>query len=101
MENKETKLKERVIKALQGVIDPETCQSIWEMKLVRHVQIKEGRGVELVFRPSSRTCPLAFALGAEIKAALIKVAGVETVSIKVENFHRAAELEQILGQGSN
>ncbi len=101
MESKETKVKERVIKALQGVIDPETCQSVWEMKLVRHVHIKQGGVVELVFRPSSRTCPLAFALGAGIKAALIKVAGVERVSIRVENFHRAAELEQILGQGPN
>lgn len=91
-------LKQLVITALREVIDPETCQSVWDMKLVRDIRIKEGGLVELVFRPSSRICPLAFALGAEIKAAVNKVAGIGKAKIIVENFNMARELEDFLGQ---
>lgn len=101
MGDREKDLKERVIRALEQVIDPETCQNVWDMKLVRDIRIEEDGGVELVFRPSSRICPLAFALGADIKGAVFKVQGVERVRIRVENFDRARELEELLGESQN
>ncbi len=94
-------LRTRVIQALSEILDPETCQSVLEMRLIRDLQVSQDGGVEMVFRPSSRVCPLAFALGAEIKAAVSRVDGVKEVRVRVENFDRAQELAQLLGESQD
>jgi|YNPNPStandDraft_1061719.scaffolds.fasta_scaffold04889_11 metal-sulfur cluster biosynthetic enzyme len=91
----------RIIQALSEILDPETCQNVLEMRLIRDLQVSQDGSVEMVFRPSSRICPLAFALGAEIKAAVGRVEGVGKVKIRVENFDRAQELDQLLGESQD
>lgn len=57
---------------------------------------KEGN-VEIVFRPSSPVCPLAYKLGYDIKRAVKDIKGVKSVAIRVEGFRDAKKLETILG----
>lgn len=91
-----TGLKELIIKALKGVQDPETGQDVWEMKLVKELRVEPNGVVEVFFRPSSRSCPLAFPLALEIRKAIGQVVGVTGTIIHVQNFDRARELEELL-----
>lgn len=86
----------RVIAALKTVIDPETSRDVWEMKLIRDLDVDEEGWVRFTFRPSSVVCPLAFTLGPRIKQAVEAVEGVRGVRVDVEGFAQAGRLEELL-----
>ena len=85
-----------VEEALAKVIDPETGLSIMRMNLIHDLEVNSGGAVNLVFRPSSPLCPMAYALGGAIKKGISSLNGVSSVRIRVENFNRADHLESIL-----
>lgn len=87
-----------IMEALNKVIDPETGTDVLKLGLVRNIQT-DGGFVRFTLRPASSVCPAAFALGALIKETVSAIPGVETLSVKVTNYTRAAELESILNEG--
>jgi metal-sulfur cluster biosynthetic enzyme len=91
-----SRLKDGVIKALEGVVDPETSLDVWRMKLVRDLEVTDEGEVRLTFRPSSVVCPLGFVLGARIKEAVLAVEGVQQVHVHVQGFVYADQLERLL-----
>jgi|YNPBryantNP2012_1023418.scaffolds.fasta_scaffold88345_1 ATP-binding protein involved in chromosome partitioning len=86
----------QVIVALKTVVDPETSRDVWDMRLIRDIQVGEDGDVSLTFRPSSVVCPLAFTLAPRIKKAVQAVEGVRRVKINVEGFLQAERLNQLL-----
>lgn len=86
----------QVKRALAEIIDPETGLSIMRMDLIRNIEMTPDGSVSLVFRPSSPVCPMAYALADAIKKKVEGVGGVASVEIRVENFWRAAHLENLL-----
>jgi len=91
-------LKEKVGEALSNVIDPETGLNVMRMDLIHDLQIGQDGSVSMVFRPSSPVCPMAYTLGNSIKNSLETLEGVTSVTIQVENFHRAEHLEIVLNK---
>jgi metal-sulfur cluster biosynthetic enzyme len=92
----EDQLTERIVESLKGVMDPETSEDVWQMRLVRDLEVGKEGDVRLTFRPSSVMCPLGFTLGARIKEAVKGVEGVQRVTVKVEGFVYAQQLDQLL-----
>ena len=92
-------MKQAVEQALAAVIAPETGLAVTRMGLVRELDVDESAGrVSVVLRPTSRVCPMAFALGASIRKAILGVDGVRSASFRIEHFNRAAELEMLLNE---
>lgn len=91
-------LRERVVEALKGVIDPGTSLDVWRMKLVRDLELSDEGEARLTFRPSSVVCPMGFSLGAQIKRAIQAVEGVQKVRVDVEGFVHAQQLERLLAE---
>lgn len=89
-------LKNDINTALTEVIDPETRLSIMRMGLIKEISIDNRGAVKVVFRPSSPTCPMAYALAGAIKNKIESVPGVKSLSISVENFAKAKHLEEIV-----
>jgi metal-sulfur cluster biosynthetic enzyme len=89
-------LRDRIMEALEGVIDPETSLDVRRMKLVRDLQVQDNGEVSFTFRPSSVMCPLGFSLGTRIKEAVLGVEGVSHVNVKVEGFVHAQQLDRLL-----
>lgn len=89
-------LNRRVTDALTRVIDPETGLSIMRMDLIHDLRVETDGTVSLVFRPSSPTCPMAYALADTIKKQVGGIDDVSTVIIGVENFVGADHLETLL-----
>jgi len=88
-------VKEKIREALSKIVDPGTSLDVTRMGLIRQLDVTDGR-VEMVFRPNSPVCPLAFGLAADVYKAVLNVPEVASVHVRVENFDRAHELELLL-----
>ena len=66
------------------------------MGLVRELSISDDGEVNVILRPSSPVCPLAFVLAANIKKALEEVEDVSCIHLKIIDFDRADELNKIM-----
>ncbi len=82
--------------ALTEIIDPETRLNIMRMGIVRNLTIRDDGSVNLTFRPSSPTCPMAYALAGAIKKKIESIQGVKSLTINVENFSSSNHLEQLI-----
>lgn len=89
-------LRERVLRQLAGVIDPETGLDVVRMRLFEALVVSEYGHVAYTFRPSSPFCPLGFALAQMIHTAVGTTPGVTGQTITVTGHMRAQELTQLL-----
>jgi len=88
-------LKNRIINSLKKVNDPETNINVYDMDLIRDLNIEDGK-VTLKFSPSSNVCPLAIQLAFNIKRAVESVEGVRKVDLTVTNYVAAERLNELL-----
>ena len=72
--------REAVLKALEGVIDPELKRSVVELDMVRDVQVEDG-DVRVVIALTVPGCPLRASFEEQVEAALRPVEGIETVEL--------------------
>lgn len=89
-------LKQKIETALSNIIDSGTSLDIMKMQVVKNLSINEYGDVSLSFSPSSSVCPLAFQLAINIQDAIKQIEGVAEITIKIENYNRADELEKVL-----
>ncbi len=90
-------MEDAIREALKRLIDPGAGLDVWRMGLVRDLQVDHESGhVSLTFRPSSPVCPMAFTLAPAIQKAIRSVPGITSVSMKIQGFNRAKELESLL-----
>ena len=94
---KDNRLKMMIIEALKGVNDPETNINIYDMDLIKDLNV-EGEKVTLKFSPSSNVCPLAIQLAFNIKRAVESVEGVKEVDLTVTNYVAADKLNELLSR---
>ncbi len=91
-------LRGAIEKHLAGIVDPGAGLDVLRMGLVRDLAISEAGDVSFTFRPSSPVCPMAFSLAPAIKEAIESVPGVKKVLVRIENFNRARDLEELLSE---
>ena len=93
-------LRDQVIDALSGVIDPETGIDVIRMRLVEGVTVDDGGVVHYVFRPSSPFCPLAVSLALSMRDAVAAIDGVMGQQVEVVGYVRAGELTAMLRESA-
>jgi ATP-binding protein involved in chromosome partitioning len=72
--------REEILKALEGVIDPELRRSVVELDMVRDVAI-DGGGVTVTIALTVPGCPLRSSFEQQVAEALAPVAGVDRISL--------------------
>ena len=72
--------REEVLKALEGVIDPELGRSVVELDMVRDIEIDGGR-VDVTIALTVPGCPLRASFEEQVQTALAPVAGVESIGL--------------------
>ena len=83
---------------LKEVQDPGANLNVVDMGLIKELSISDNGTANVVLRPSSPVCPLAFVLAANIKKALEEVNGVSSVHLKIVDFIRADELNKMMAE---
>lgn len=89
--------REEVITKLKELVDPHTGINVWEMGMVKDLEV-EGNRVSLTFEMTSNFCPIGMQLGVALKRKLAELP-LDQVDIKIGNYLRASELESVLKTG--
>ena len=89
-------LREKVIQALKGTIDPGTTIDVISMGLIKNLNVREDGEVSLDFQPSSNVCPLVLTLDLKIQNSLKNLNEVKTLSVTVIGHQKADEMNRYL-----
>ena len=74
-------MREKVIRALKTVYDPEIPVDIWELGLIYNITINDDNTVKVVMTLTSPNCPVAEGLPLEVERAVQSVEGVKNVDL--------------------
>ena len=96
-----SELKEKIIKEVKKIYDPEIPVNIYELGLIYNIQVNDDRKVNIEMTLTSPNCPVAESLPNMVKENILKVEGVEDVDLKLvwdppwtkEKMSEAAKLE--------
>lgn len=82
-------LKEKIIKKLETVMDPELRQDVYSLKLIRSLETDEENGsVSLTFRPTVYQCPMGIQLSIMIKRALMEIGELKKIDMDVIDYEK-------------
>lgn len=94
-------LRERVLRRLEDVIDPETGVDVVRMRLIEDLVVDEEGVVSYRFRPSSPFCPLAVPLALSIRRAVAEIEGVADQEIEVVGYVNAEQVNAVLREDAS
>jgi len=89
-------LREKVIQALKGIIDPGTTMDVVSMGLIKNLNVREDGEVSLDFQPSSNVCPLVLTIALKIQNSLKDLNEVKTLGVTVIGHQKADEMNKYL-----
>ncbi|RLF22648.1 MAG: aromatic ring hydroxylase [Thermoprotei archaeon] len=87
---------DEVLKALKKIYDPEIGVNIVEAGFVRDVRIDDKGIVEVDLMLTTPFCPLAHLIIGQIRTAILSLAGVKDVIVRVVGYGIPPELERLL-----
>ncbi|HRN47669.1 MAG TPA: iron-sulfur cluster assembly protein [Niabella sp.] len=76
-------LREKVIKEIQTIFDPELPVNIWELGLIYKVEILPINNVQVVMTLTAPSCPVAQSLPVEVDQKIRAIEGVNDVDVIV------------------
>jgi len=93
--------RERVLEALDGVIDPELDEPITSLRFVSSCDVTSDGDVHVVLRlPTPQCAPnFAFLMAADARSAVRRLPEVRNVSVKLEDHYTGEEINAALGRG--
>tara|TARA_Y100000992_G_C21157595_1_gene439384 strand:+ start:307 stop:609 length:303 start_codon:yes stop_codon:yes gene_type:complete len=74
-------LKEKVIKEIKKIYDPEIPVNIYELGLIYKIEINEKNVVKVDMTLTSPNCPVAESLPKEVKNNILEIEGVSDVKL--------------------
>ena len=94
-------IKNRVIKAVKKIYDPEIPVNIYELGLIYKIEVDEKNKINIDMTLTSPNCPVAESLPKEVKENIMKVEGVSDVNLNLvweppwdkDKMSEAAKLE--------
>ena len=75
-------MKDKIMKALEKVIDPETGINVVKMGMIKSIQINGGNA-KIKFTPTTPLCPMIGYLVDQINQAAESVKGIKKVDVEV------------------
>ena len=94
-------LKEKIIKEIKKIYDPEIPVNIFELGLIYKIEVIDNKKALIEMTLTSPNCPVAESLPNSVKENILKIDGVEDVELKlvwdppwtIEKMSEAAKLE--------
>lgn len=94
-------LKEKIIKEIKKIYDPEIPVNIFELGLIYKIEVIDNKKVLIEMTLTSPNCPVAESLPNSVKENILRIDGVEDVELKLvwdppwtkEKMSEAAKLE--------
>ena len=94
-------LKEKIIKEIKKIYDPEIPVNIFELGLIYKIEVIDNKKALIEMTLTSPNCPVAESLPNSVKENILKIDGIEDVKLKLvwdppwtkEKMSEAAKLE--------
>ena len=94
-------LKEKIIKEIKKIYDPEIPVNIFELGLIYKIEVINNKKALIEMTLTSPNCPVAESLPNSVKENILKIDGVEDVELKLvwdppwtkEKMSEAAKIE--------
>ena len=94
-------LKEKIIKEIKKIYDPEIPVNIFELGLIYKIEVFNNKKALIEMTLTSPNCPVAESLPNSVKENILKIDGVESVDLKLvwnppwtkDKMSEAAKLE--------
>ena len=94
-------LKEKIIKEIKKIYDPEIPVNIFELGLIYKIEVIDNKKALIEMTLTSPNCPVAESLPYSVKENILKIDGVEDVELKLvwdppwtkEKMSEAAKIE--------
>ena len=94
-------LKEKIIKEIKKIYDPEIPVNIFELGLIYKIEVIDNKQVLIEMTLTSPNCPVAESLPNSVKENILKIDEIEDVELKLvwdppwtkEKMSEAAKLE--------
>ena len=94
-------LKEKIIKEIKKIYDPEIPVNIFELGLIYKIEVIDNKKALIEMTLTSPNCPVAESLPNSVKENILRIDGVEDVELKLvwdppwtkEKMSEAAKLE--------
>ena len=67
-EKKDSELKDKIVRAIKTVFDPEIPVDVYELGLIYDIQINSGNNVHILMTLTSPNCPAAETIPADVKS---------------------------------
>ena len=93
--------KERILRALDEVIDPELDEPITTLRFVSSCDVTADGDVSVTIRlPTPQCAPnFAFLMAADARKAVRRLPGVRRVSVQLEDHYTGEEINAALARG--
>ena len=78
-----SELKEKIVKEIKKIYDPEIPVNIYELGLIYKIDIKDAKKVNIEMTLTSPNCPVAESLPKKVKDYILKLDGVDDVDLKL------------------
>jgi FeS assembly SUF system protein len=79
----EAELKEKVVKAIKTVYDPEIPVDVYELGLIYEIKIFPVQNVYILMTLTSPSCPSAESIPVDIEKAVREIEGIADVSVEL------------------
>ena len=76
-------LKEKIIKEIKRIYDPEIPVNIYELGLIYEVKVEKDNNVKVKMTLTSPNCPVAESLPKEVKDSIMQVKEVNDVDLEL------------------
>ena len=74
-------LKEKIIKEIKKIYDPEIPVNIYELGLIYDVKVEKNNSVKVKMTLTTPNCPVAESLPKEVKDSIMEIKGVDKVDL--------------------
>ena len=81
-EKKDSELKDKIVRAIKTVFDPEIPVDVYELGLIYDIQINSGNNVHILMTLTSPNCPAAETIPADVKNRVEMIKEINEVKVE-------------------
>tara|TARA_B100001029_G_C14984835_1_gene408340 strand:+ start:770 stop:1090 length:321 start_codon:yes stop_codon:yes gene_type:complete len=82
-EKKESELKDKIVRAIKTVFDPEIPVDVYELGLIYDIQINSSNDVHILMTLTSPNCPAADTIPADVKNRVEMIKEINEVEVEI------------------
>ena len=82
-EKKDSELKDKIVRAIKTVFDPEIPVDVYELGLIYDIQINSGNNIHILMTLTSPNCPAAETIPADVKNRVKMIKEINEVEVEI------------------